>query len=182
MTGAVLREIREEKGWPRRVVGHLVKVNVSASLVADWEHGRRRITDGIRSSLARKVDDGQLYMALGREATGGPCMPPWLNGIDNHRIICVLKTIEELDEAIMALKNIMPILMHPPGKIGEGSKETIKATMLEIIESTTASENTCARLAREYAISLAELWDQHEQELIEKGYLHKENAACSAAE
>ena len=37
-----------------------------------------------------------------------------------------------------------------------------------------AAENTLARLAKTYNISLADLWDKHEKELTEKGYLRKE--------
>jgi hypothetical protein len=48
--------------------------------------------------------------------------------------------------------------------------------MLELIESTTAGENTCARLARIYGVSLAELWDRHQAELTEKGYLKERTA------
>lgn len=91
------------------------------------------------------------------------------------------KTIEELEEAASAVKRMMPALLMPPEKISDHAREIIKAGMLEIIETTTAGENTCARLARQYGISLAELWDQHEHDLIEKGYLKKEKTASKAA-
>jgi len=169
MVGIALQEVRKERGWARRVIAGLM--NVSESLVNEWENSRRQVTNAMRERLARKIDDGRVYMAMGRESTGGPMMPPWLDGIDGHRLACALKTIEELEEASAAIKKLMPVLVMQPDRITEAAKQTIAETMMEIIESVTASENTCARLARIYGISLAELWDQHESELIEKGYL-----------
>ncbi|HOV79549.1 MAG TPA: helix-turn-helix domain-containing protein [Bacillota bacterium] len=177
MVGIALREVREERGWARRVIAGML--HISESLVSEWEHGRKRITEVLRTKLARKMDDGRLYLALGREATGGPCVAPWLDGIDGHRLACAMKTIEELEEAIAALKSIMPVLMQPPERISEEARAAIRDTMLEIIECTTASENTCARLARLYGISLADMWDQHQAELEGKGYLKKEKSGIS---
>lgn len=177
MTGTALREVREVMGWGQKVIALIG--GVSESLVKEWEHGRRPITEERKPLLARKVDDGQFYMALARQSSGGPCVAPWLNNIDDHRIVCALKTIEELEEAVAAIRKMMPALLLPPDKIGTEAREIIRAGMLEIIESTTASENTCGRLARLYGISLWELWDQHEHELIEKGYLKKEKPLMS---
>lgn len=174
MIGATLNASLEARGWAKNILAKMV--HVSPQLVSEWISGRRRITDAIRQTLARKVDDGQLYLAMGREATGGPCVSPWLDGIDDHRVVCAMKTIEELEEAGSALKQMLPVLLMPPEKITDEARVIIKAGMLEIIECTTAGENTCARLARLYGISLAELWDKHHQELEEKGYLKKENS------
>jgi len=174
MIGVALREVRENNGWARKVVAYMVKA--SESLVNEWENGRRRITDAFKPVLARKVDDGQLYMALARDATGGPCAAPWLDNIDGHRLACALKTIEELEEATAAIKRILPLLVCHPERMSDTGKDIVKEAMMEIIESTTAGENTCARLARLYGISLAELWDQHQAELIEKGYLKEKTA------
>jgi hypothetical protein len=151
-------------------------VHASESLVNEWEAGRRRITDAFKPILARKLDDGQLYMAMTRDATGGPCAAPWLDGIDDHRLACALKTIEELEEAMAAIKGILPVLVRQPDRVTEADRQLIADTMLELIESTTAGENTCARLARIYGVSLAELWDRHQAELTEKGYLKEKTA------
>lgn len=172
MIGVTLRNVRDGRDWTQRTIGFMA--GVSSSLVNEWEHGRRRITEAIRTRLARKMDDGQFYMALKRDATGGPTAAPWLNGIDEHRLACAMKTVEELSEAQEAITKMIPHLVMQPDKITGQGRETIAAGMLELIECTTAAENTLGRLAREYDMSLAALWDRHEAELVEKGYIQKE--------
>lgn len=171
MVGIALREVREENGWARKVIA--VMVRVSESLVAEWEHGRRRITDVFRPVLARKLDDGRIYSALAREATGGPTAEPWLNGIDEHPVVGALKLVEELTEAKEAALRMIPFLLTPNG----AGKEAAKEWMHHSIEAATAIKNCTARIAKRYGISLAEMWDEHEAELVEKGYLRKEKAA-----
>lgn len=169
MIGITLREVREERGWTRKVIASLL--HVSESLINEWEHGRRRITDAVRSAMARKIDHGKLYMALAREATGGPMVAPWLTNIDEHRVACTMKLREELIEAVEAIEKAIPILIRPIRTTTIEDIEIIKAAILESIEAITAAENTMSRLAKEYGLSLAELWDKHEEELIQKGYL-----------
>lgn len=174
MIGLALREVREERGWARRVIAHML--HVSESLVNEWEHGRRRISEAMKPVLARKLNSGKLCMALKREATGGVMAAPYLDGqnIDNHRLVCAEKTIEEMQEAIAALEAMKPILRLPPDRIPAETRREIAEKLLEIVEADTAAENTLARMPGEYNISLAELYDRHQAELIEKGFLEKE--------
>lgn len=177
MLGIALREVREDMGWARRVIASMV--HVSESLVNEWEHGRRTISDSLKRVLARKLNSGKLCMALKREATGGVMAAPYLDGenMDNHRLVCIDRTIEEMEEAVAALKSLQPIFRLPPGRISDDQRKQIeeKATM-EVIEADTAAENLLARMTGDYRLSLPELYDQHQAELIEKGYLEKEKA------
>lgn len=104
---------------------------------------------------------------------------PYLDGenMDNHRLVCIDRTIEEMEEAVAALKSLQPIFRLPPGRISDDQRKQIeeKATM-EVIEADTAAENLLARMTGDYRLSLPELYDQHQAELIEKGYLEKEKA------
>lgn len=174
MVGAALREVREERGWARKVIAHMM--HVSESLVSEWEHGRRRISEALKPVLARKLNSGKLCMALKHEATSGVMAAPYLDGknVDNHRLVCVERTIEEMEEAVAALRSLKAILMKPPDRTSTTERAEIAERMMEVIEACTAGENTLARVAREYTASLAEMYDQHQAELIEKGFLEKE--------
>lgn len=180
MLGIALREVREEMGWARRVIANMV--HVSESLVNEWEHGRRRISEAMKPVLARKMNSGKLCMALKHEATGGVMAAPYLDGanVDNHRLVCVERTIEEMREALEALEAMKPILRLPPERIPAETRRKIAEKLLEIVEADTAAENTLARVPGEYNISLAELYDRHQQELIEKGFLEKEKPLSKA--
>lgn len=146
------------------------------------EKGKRRLNEQDTAKLARTLDDGQFAMSLARRITGG-LSAPYLNGIDNHRMSCVMKLVEELQEAIDIIAQNMRLLIRAQSAndLHSGEREQIEAMMLEVAEAITASENTLARLSKTYDISLADLWDLHEAKLVEKGYLRKEKAALAAA-
>lgn len=176
MVGIALKAVCEDRQWPRRVIAKMV--NVSESLVNEWVNLRRRVTDAVKPTLARKVDDGRLYMAIATEATGG-VSAPYLDGrmVDNHRLVAVDKAIEEMQEAIRALQALKPVFRKPPKMVTTEEKMLISDQMMESVEAETGLVNMLARLAREYDFSLADLYDQHQEELIEKGYLEKEKTA-----
>jgi len=176
LLGIALREVREDMGWARRVIAGMV--HVSESLVNEWEHGRRTISDSLKQVLARKLNSGKLCMSLKHEATGGVMAAPYLDGenMDNHRLVCIDRTIEEMEEAVAALRLLQPIFRLPPGRVAEDQRQLIASRMMEVIEADTAAENMLARVARDYGLSLPELYDQHQAELIEKGYLEKEKS------
>ena len=53
------------------------------------------------------MNDGQFVMSLARRITGG-MSAPYLDNIDNHRMACMMKLTEELQEAIDIIANNMP--------------------------------------------------------------------------
>jgi hypothetical protein len=115
-------------------------------------------------------------MSMARRITGG-MSAPYLNGIDNHRLACINKLVEELQEVIDIVADNMELLIRAQSAndFQVGEKERVETMMIETIEAITAAENTLARLSRTYDISLADLWDRHQEKLVEKGYLKKEN-------
>ncbi|MCM1566068.1 MAG: helix-turn-helix transcriptional regulator [Dehalobacter sp.] len=155
------------------------KCNVSRELIAAIETNRRRLPQDISPMLARFIDHGNLYSVLQREASG--VGPIYLNNIDDHPLACVMKMLEEYREAIDITMEIVPILIRGPGRATEEDLRKLEEWGLECCEAATARENAQSRVFKKFGLSLAELWDQHEQELIEKGYLKKEKTASKAA-
>ena len=173
MIGNALRESRAMYGLTQKELGE--KFYLSGSMINEEEHNRKKLPKDHKPKVAREMNDGALYLAIGREATGGPMVSPYLNNVDNHRLVAVLKFQEEVVEALDALKDILPILLRATGPevLRSGEKGELEEAMLEMIESVTAAQNTLARMAKVYGISLADLWDKHEAELVQKGYLVK---------
>lgn len=174
MVGFALRNARQEIGITQREFGE--RFYLSGSMINEVEHGRKRLPRDIKPGVAREMDDGALYMALAREVTGGVMIGPYLNNVDDHRIVATLKCQEEMIEALDALQEVIPILLRArsPEDLKPGEKEKLKNYMMQTIQTSTASQNNLARLAKVYEIGLAELWDEHEADLIQKGYLIKE--------
>lgn len=142
------------------------------------EAGKRRLHERDTARLTRKLNDGALALCLARRVTGGMMVGPYLDQVEDHRLVAVLKLLEELQEAQGMLQDVLPVVLRAQGSDSLTAEEAdrLKATCLEIVESITAAENTLARIARAYGISLADLWDEHERELVEKGYLRKSSA------
>ena len=168
-----VKEARAQCGWTQENVAS--DIHMTRQMVQMVEKGKRRLTEQDTARLARRLDDGQFCMSLARRITGG-LSAPYLNGIDNHRLACAMKLVEELQEVIDIVAVGMPLLIRAQSAADllPGEKEQIEAMMIETIEAITAAENTLARLSKTYDISLADLWDRHEAKLIEKGYLRKE--------
>ncbi|HBX22626.1 MAG TPA: hypothetical protein DEF34_03160 [Desulfotomaculum sp.] len=170
--GSVLKEARTEYGLTQKVLGD--RFHISGSMINEIEHDRRRLPKEIKPKMARELDDAALYLELAREATGG-IGAPWLDRIDDHRVVCCLKFHEEVIEALEMLERVMPVLLRRGGReqVTVGELDTIKMTLVEIIEVVTAAQNTVARLAKSYGFSLAQLWDEHQEKLIRSGYLEQ---------
>jgi transcriptional regulator with XRE-family HTH domain len=168
-----IREARAHYGWSQENVAD--EISFCRQMIQMVEKGKRRLTEQDTARLARTLDDGQFKLAMARRITGG-MSAPYLNGIDNHRMACIMKLVEELQEAIDIIGQNMRLLIRAQSveDLTPGEKEQLEAMMLETIECITAAENTLARLSKTYDISLADLWDRHEAKLIEKGYLRKE--------
>jgi len=169
-----LRHIRRKTGLSQENIAYEIKT--TRQYVQLVETGKRKITDDYVSKIARGIDDPEFYLTVARKLTGGVMVSPWLNGVDEHRLVGVMKFLEEVREAITAVEKIIPIVLRAQNEkmLQQGEREQIEAALLEVIEAITAAENALARLAKTYNISLAALYDKHQQELIEKGYLKKE--------
>lgn len=180
MVGNALQKVRAESGLTMDQMGAFL--NMSSSMVNEMEHSRKQLPKDRRPEVARALDDGRVYLEIKRESVDG-VSSPWLDNIDDHRVVAVMKYTEEVGESIEALRHVLPILLRAQcqGDLRTGEREDIEAALLEMIEATTAAENALARLAKSYGISLAELYDRHQAELVEKGYLKKEERPRKAA-
>lgn len=175
-----VKEARAKYGWTQENVAS--DIHLTRQMIQMVEAGKRRLTEQDTARLARVLNDGQFVMSLARRITGG-MSAPYLDNIDNHRMACMMKLVEELQEAIDIIKDNMPLLIRAQsaGDLALEERERLEEMMLEVVETVTAAENTLARLAKTYNISLADLWDKHEKELTEKGYLKKEKDRIAAA-
>lgn len=143
--------------------------HVSRELIAAIETNRRKLPQDISPRLARFIDHGNLYSVLQREASG--VGPIYLNNIDDHPLVCVMKMQEEYREAIDITTEIVPILIRGPARATPEDLSKLEEWGLECCEAETARVNAASRVFKKYGLSLAAVWDKHQQELIEKELL-----------
>ncbi len=177
LVSTALRKARESKGLSQSDVG--ATCFLSNKTISAIERGRRRVPKDVSPKLATLLDDPELYAAVQSAATGG-IASPWLNGpkVDLHRVSVKVKTVEELQEAVEALRNARTIINAKSAEelCDDGMQQVINA-LNELVEAQTACQVAVGVLCRTYGISMAQLYRQHLQELQAKGYVRKEEVA-----
>jgi len=120
--------------------------HVSNSAISKYIRGTRRPPEDVMRSVAAHYDEAELYIAAANEATGDAWVP-WLNNADLHRATTHLKTLEEIEEAVTAMRSA-PITKRSD-QLDEKEREMIRRAVIECIEAITAQTHHVAVLCRE---------------------------------
>lgn len=170
VVGQALRDARTRTGLTQADVGAVGCLDHAT--ISDVERGRRQLPRDVAPRVTRALDDGRVYMAVAEEATGG-ASSPWLDGsaVELHRAVVWAKAMEELEEALDAMRKVMPMVLKPPSATRPEEREQIRAAMVEGIEAKTAVRHKLTILCRDYGFSYQDLFSEHRRELAAKGYL-----------
>ncbi len=162
LVGEVMKEIRGDETQLR----FGFDFGVGREAISKYENGRSKVPADISKSIVEKFDDPKFALAIQHQYTGTG--PIWLNGpnVDLHRCSVREKTIEELQEAIDAIKKTS--LSKPKGAISPYEMQIMMDTLEEAVEAQTALANFIAVMTDHTGISYTSVWDSHYQ------YLHKE--------
>lgn len=164
--GQALDKVLDERHETQESIA--LVTHVSNSLVSKVICGARKPSQDIMQRTIEHYDDPRLYLAAMEEVTGGACTP-WLDNADLHKSNVHLKTIEEVNEALVAL-NRVPITKRKEQLTPEDLIE-IREAIMECIEAITALMHDVAVLCKEYTFSWVKLWKEHRQDLKTKQYL-----------
>lgn len=164
--GQALREVMERHGDTQMELSEIA--HVSNSAISKYVRGTRRPPEDVMRSVATHYDEAELYVAAANEATGGAWVP-WLDNADLHRATTHLKTLEEIEEAITAMK-AAPITKRGD-QINEKERELIHRAIMECIEAITALVHHVAILCKEYCFSWMAVWREHRRKLRTNKYM-----------
>ncbi|MNW37020.1 hypothetical protein D3C74_140510 [compost metagenome] len=142
--------------------------NVDGSQIGKIIKGTRKASKPVMRAAAQHYDDGQLFIAAAAEVTGGAFVP-WLDGADLHKSTTTLKTLEEMDEAEVALQEA-PITKRLD-QLSPKEKQQIKVSIIEQIEAVTALLHNITMLCREYGFSFSKMFLEHRSEMKAKKYM-----------
>ncbi|MDW8515848.1 helix-turn-helix domain-containing protein [Priestia flexa] len=164
--GKYLKELRKPSSQEQLALD----LNLSREAVSSYETGRAKIPVDIAGKLMEKFDDPWFAMKIARQYTNGAWVPK-LDGdfIELNRSNVVLKTIEELQEAIVAVKGA-PFVKHPKS-LAAYELQDIQNSLAETIDVIVAASHLVAVSCEEYGFSWNELWDQHTMKLVSSGYM-----------
>jgi transcriptional regulator with XRE-family HTH domain len=164
--GDVIQTFRKEQGLTQEEFAEQILIDRSS--VAKVENGKRQAQKHFMKQVADTFDEPRLYLAVQEEVTGGASVP-YLDNADLHRAATHFKSIEEAEEALMAMRSA-PISKKRE-QLTVADQELMKAMIIECVEAITALTHHVMVLCKEYAISYLGIWKQHRAELRAKKYM-----------
>ncbi|MGP0583661.1 helix-turn-helix domain-containing protein [Paenibacillus timonensis] len=164
--GSLIHEYRKEQGMTQEEFAEQVLIDRSS--IAKVESGKRQAPKGLIRQAAITFDDPRLYLAAQEEVTDGASVP-YLDNADLHRAATHFKSVEEIEEALEAMKTA-PISKKRE-QLTAADRERMKAMIIECVEAITALTNHVAVLCREYTFSWFVIWKEHRAELKAKKYM-----------
>lgn len=167
MVGEAVKEAREFRHFTQKMVSNLGFC--SDKTVSAVESGKRSAGIDILENITRSLDYPRLYMEAVEAITGGAYSSPWLDGeeVDLYRTSVWAKTIEELYEAQMSLKETKLINK----RTDEITKIQILESMLQALDARVAIDHYVAVICDEYGYSVREVFETHRKKLESRGYI-----------
>nr|WP_309101653.1 XRE family transcriptional regulator [Fredinandcohnia onubensis] len=141
--------------------------------ISHMENGRHKVQPNISSYFANEHNNPWVAMEAAAEYINWG--PSKLDGeaADLHRTSVLLKTREELEEAIKALDIAAKRLSVMPKQLQEHDLQIIEKSIDESIDVITASNHYVAVLCKEYGLSWMRMWTKHKLKLVQRRFLKK---------
>jgi DNA-binding XRE family transcriptional regulator len=143
----------------------------SRESVSHQENGRYRVQPNISKYFAEKHNNPWVALEAAAEYTGwGPVK---LDGevVDLHRASVVMKTKEELNEAMQAIESVC--VANHPRSIREFDKQQLEEAILQAIDAIVALTQYVAVICIDYGFSWVKMWQKHRAKLQAKGFIRK---------
>jgi hypothetical protein len=143
----------------------------SRESVSQQENGRYQVQPELTKYYTEKQNNPWVAMEASAEYIGwGPVK---LDGdaADLHRTTVTMKTQEELEEALAAMKEASRKLLVNPKSANQVDIDLIEKSLLEGIDAITALNHYVAVMCKEYRIPWVKLWTKHKLKLIQRRFI-----------
>ena len=167
-----VRDVRTKRGIRQDDIARLAHVH--RTYISHVENGRVPDNPEVLRTLAQELDCAWLHKALHETLATLVFVHRKLDGenVDLHRSSVKAKTLEELEEAIEALKGFDTV--NKPGHITDQQREEIiEGLMMQLLGAENAIETLVAVLCEEYGISPSEVYERFNRRMQDKGYQRK---------
>lgn len=163
-----LSNVRKQAALSQREVA--AELYVERSTLSKMELGGRAVSPDVMRRANELFDDPRLLIESQGEVANGAAVP-WLNNVDLHRAAVHIKSVEEIEEAMLAIKSGARTLMKQNDQLSEAEKELVKQAIMESIEAITALTHYAAVLCQTYEFSWTGMWRDHRKHLKSKLYI-----------
>ncbi len=146
--------------------------HVSPESVSAYKNGRVIAPPDVKSKSILLTDNPFLAIAAAHESTAGTS-PPILDGdnVELNRHTVVTKTVEEIEELLVAIKKAQPILIKPPRTLSAQERQQIEHLIQETLDVITSTTNMAAVITKETRLGWISQWTKHKTKLIAQGFL-----------
>lgn len=143
----------------------------SRESISQQENGRYQVQESLAQYYTEKHNNPWVGFEAAAEYTGwGPVK---LDGeaADLHRTSVSIKTNEELEEAIEAIRVASKKMAINPQHIESSDRKEIEASIHECIDAITALNHYVAIVCKDYGISWVKMWTKHKMKLIARRFI-----------
>lgn len=170
--GEIMKQLRGTDTQQKQAL----EMSVARETISRYETNKDRVNVDVARQYSAKYDNPRFAITVQNEYTGtGPVILDGEN-VDLHRSAIKEKTLEELEEAFNRLKSTS--LAKPLACMELFEKQDLHDSLEELIEASTAISNLVAVVCIESGISYKELWVDHYNYLISKGFLKGDVTIC----
>lgn len=170
--GELMKELRGADTQQKQAL----EMSVARETISRYETNKDRVNVDVARQYSAKYDNPRFAITVQNEYTGtGPVILDGEN-VDLHRSAIKEKTLEELEEAFNRLKSTS--LAKPLACMELFEKQDLHDSLEELIEASTAISNLVAVVCMESGISYKDLWVDHYNYLISKGFLKGDVTIC----
>lgn len=173
---AAVREVRTKRGIRQDDIARLAHVH--RTYISHVENGRIPDNPEVLRTLAKSLDCAWLHKALHEALASCVFVHRKLNGgsVDLHRSSVKAKTLEELEEAIDALRGFDAV--NKPGDVTDEQREQlIEGLMMQLLGAENAIETLVSVVCEEYGISVSEVYERFNERMQAKGYQQRPEGA-----
>lgn len=162
--GEVMREERNKQGLTQEQLASIT--GLSRRYISFFENGRE-IPQEHLESIADALDSYRLKLAARGNAL--PCY--LLNLVDDSPVAAKQKAIEELEEALQALKELDLVNKTSAEDLTEEDIAQLKVVLLELYDLDNLADNLFVFLQEHYDLDLEATHEEWKHKSINKGYM-----------
>lgn len=164
--GQALRAARKERGVSQTDLD----VPYGQTMIGRIERGERQPARDIAPRIGQTLDHPAILLELSREMSGG-WGPAWLDGpnVDLHRAAVRERCLEELDEAVDAIKRWHA--STPPQAETERDHKARYEHLMQVMDAIEAASTYIGVQCLEYGFSMLQLSRDHYNKLRSRRFV-----------
>lgn len=177
--GSVMKEERKRRGLSRREAA--AAMHIAESTLRAYESGRRQVPDDVACCAIRVLRSPRLQAQRCYECPANLMTPPWLDQVDCHPQVVRDKVLEELEEALTAVRDLALVNKRGPEDLTREDRDKLQRVIEEMLDLYPALMMWFAVLETDFGYDHEALAREMYRKLRNRGYVSYQPAPGLAA-